>query len=1117
MSIFNLKKGKSEVSVSFINDDNLMDVIEDFDVAAEKIENYFLGDAEEFMVYWDYKKSQSYKEYLFPIYSFFKDNLDFLISGLDDFEGSKINSFMDFYDKWEEKIKEINESYVEKEIERNDDFFKSLNLQLGKELNHDQKVAIVTDEDATQIIASAGTGKTTTLISKVKYLIECKNVEPHKILVLSYGRDSVDDLKERLADLGIENDEYAVEDNVRTTTFHNLGKSFISHRGLVSRGATTENSGAGNFFQIKLYDIVLNYLTKKVSDDLSFLHQLQQDFYEDFKNGTEYRAKPKAVEKEVYYEEEMHNKEFDTLSDDDEPVRSFVDLQIADFLARNNIRFSYFQRAYGQEYGLGKILFVEFYLPDHDIFIENFCVDRTGDVPWLDDDKAEEYIRQMNFKKDFCARNNRKLITVNALINKNFLLDLERKLRLEGVRLEPLKSFQIQNVAKKNHFLQKITDSRSKKTQVFRRNMVSFTENFKLRNYSMDCFEAFKDEAKNDRELNFLNLMEHFFNDYYNIFMESNRFLDFQDMVNKAIGSVHGSDFDYILVDEYQDITRNRLDLLKAVKEDSNAKIIVVGDDWQSIYGFQGCDYRFIVNFKKYFPHAARCDLHRTYRCTNQLITVAGDFVRDDRLLDKSLYSEKILSDTPIRLVLNQDSEVPEKKVVYDILQEISKKERNSSVMILSRFKGSYSKVRTYLNQQNAESRLGLEISYNTMHGAKGLEADNIILVDVNNSDPYGVPSKVKDDEVLRFVSFNDDESKFFDERRLFYVSLTRSKNNVYISADYGNESKYVSELNKDYVATFLHAPDNGDEYDNFKCLKPIKEHDFSSDSSCEDLQHDLVVAGDDSASVGGNSGVEEVIDDLQYDDLGSEEELVLKDQENLSEQYDSSNDHDSDEGNVDSDIVLENDDEEDSKSLEHYDEQILNHTPKKETPIDEADKKIFELVNDEYKIKICPNCKRFIADDEDICPECDYDFEDELDDDLVKCPNCFHIVSKDYDFCPNCNQDLKKEDDSLAFKKRVFDYCCNLIVFGDSKEDAFDKVSNDLDVGLSKISEWYMYYEWEEIIREEKNKVIKIACEYYRQNIDQGISREDVFCELKEMYCVNDEILNVWFSDLND
>ena len=113
-----------------------------------------------------------------------------------------------------------------------------------------------------------------------------------------------------------------------------------------------------------------------------------------------------------------------------------------------------------------------------------------------------------------------------------------------------------------------------------------------------------------------------------------------------------GSDFlhfKYIIVDEYQDISRQRFDLTKALSEVTDAKIIAVGDDWQSIYAFSGSDITLFTKFAEKMGYAKMLKIVRTYRNSQEVIDIAGNFIqKNSAQIKKQLISPKTIEDPVI-------------------------------------------------------------------------------------------------------------------------------------------------------------------------------------------------------------------------------------------------------------------------------------------------------------------------------------------------------------------------------------------------------------------------------------------------------------------------------------
>lgn len=274
--------------------------------------------------------------------------------------------------------------------------------------------------------------------------------------------------------------------------------------------------------------------------------------------------------------------------------------------------------------------------------------------------------------------------------------------------------------------------------------------------------------------------------------LQENNMIDFNDMINKCreVVSKRGvlNNWQYIIVDEYQDTSLTKFNLLKEIINKTDANFLGVGDDFQSIYRFTGCDLNIFLNFKKYFPKGEVLKIINTYRNPQELINVTGSFVmKNPRQLKKKLVSSKHL-DKPIVLYYTNSN--------VKALKELLKQARGEIFVIGRNNKDIFKYIdREYKALENSYySYENIKFRYLTAHKSKGLESDTVILINVCN-DLLGFPTKIKDEEILKYVNNTKDIYPYEEERRLFYVALTRTKNKVYIICN--NESIFIRELTK--------------------------------------------------------------------------------------------------------------------------------------------------------------------------------------------------------------------------------------------------------------------------------------------------------------------------------
>ncbi|MCM1052814.1 MAG: UvrD-helicase domain-containing protein [Ruminococcus sp.] len=271
--------------------------------------------------------------------------------------------------------------------------------------------------------------------------------------------------------------------------------------------------------------------------------------------------------------------------------------------------------------------------------------------------------------------------------------------------------------------------------------------------------------------------------------------IDFDDMIYKATNIIRKNGitkkYKYIIIDEYQDTSKVRENLIKEIILKTKAYITVVGDDFQSIYRFSGCDLNNFLDFSKNFKPVKKLYLTNTYRNSKELIKIAGSFVmKNPRQIKKILKSNKSIL-KPIIIFYYKDIKKDFKKAI-DIIN-------SDNLMILGRNNlDIYKVIDNNSISNNIINYANKNIYYKTIHKAKGLEEDNILIINLTN-DNNSLPSKIKDENILKYVLIHKDIYPFEEERRLFYVALTRTKNYCYLFIDKKNSSIFLKELIRDY------------------------------------------------------------------------------------------------------------------------------------------------------------------------------------------------------------------------------------------------------------------------------------------------------------------------------
>ena len=303
----------------------------------------------------------------------------------------------------------------------------------------------------------------------------------------------------------------------------------------------------------------------------------------------------------------------------------------------------------------------------------------------------------------------------------------------------------------------------------------TFINLFKSNGYSVDYFYKIINIANTKDKLLLKEIMKCYI--CYDSYLKSESLIDFNDMINlsnKLVDS-RNLNYKYIIIDEFQDTSYNKFKFINKIRKKCNASFLAVGDDFQSIYRFTGSNINIIINFRKYIPFSKIYKLKYTYRNSKELNYVSGKFI----CKNKAQINKRIKSFTSIKN--------PIEIIYYDNLNDKINdgiKENNiKDAFILSR------------NNKDLED---INVCFNKMsvHKSKGLECDYVFLINVNNN-KNGFPNKYTDHKILKYVNNYKEYYPYEEERRLFYVALTRCKKKIFILVPRNNESIFIREIKR--------------------------------------------------------------------------------------------------------------------------------------------------------------------------------------------------------------------------------------------------------------------------------------------------------------------------------
>lgn len=720
-----------------------------------------------------------------------------------------------------------------KEKEYLDNILKSVDSQIM--LDEDQRRVVLADEDYCLVIAGAGAGKTTTVAAKVRYLIEKKGVASSQILVVSYTNKAVKELKEKI------NDNLNIPCPI--ATFHSVGNAIIHKNSPDEKLNIVDGS--------KLYFVIRDYFRGSILKNETVVNKLIMFFasyfdapYEGDDLNTFFNKIAKAnfstmrSDLEDFKREVIDTKTKKSVTIQNEVLRSHQEVEIANFLYLNNIEYEY-----EPIYQYNILYARKPYTPDFVIkqegkvaYIEHFGITEDGENDRYSQDELKVYKKAVNDKILLHRQHGSTLIYTFSKYNdrKPLLVHLQEQLEAKGFVIRPRSNQEVMEMlvaGEENRYVRKLINL-----------ICRFISNFKVNGYTSEEFNRMYHSTQNVRTRLFLDICNDCFLEYEK-YLKENNMVDFEDMINESAKILYEVkdmkqklDFKYIIVDEYQDISRQRFDLTKALSEVTDAKIIAVGDDWQSIYAFSGSDITLFTKFKEKMGYAKLLKIVKTYRNSQEVIDIAGNFIqKNSEQITKTLQSPKRIQEPVI--IYTYDSKYKGKDgnrrsganyatahAVEVALKQIadynnSEGKKQGSILLLGRFgfDGEHLERTGLFEYVNRGGKIKsvkyphLDITFMTAHASKGLGYDDVILINGKN-ETYGFPSKIEDDPVLAFVIKGDRSIDYAEERRLFYVAMTRTKNRVYVIAPEQNPSEFLLEIKRDYKNVVLRGNWNENE-----------------------------------------------------------------------------------------------------------------------------------------------------------------------------------------------------------------------------------------------------------------------------------------------------------------
>ncbi|MFM2432074.1 MAG: hypothetical protein RLZZ511_3287 [Cyanobacteriota bacterium] len=666
---------------------------------------------------------------------------------------------------------------------------KNLNFRLDLE----QAMTIGAVETHTQVIARAGSGKTSTLVSRAIFLQKHCGVAPSEILLLAFNKKAAEEIKARLK-------KYLVDDIPYVMTFHALANRLVHpEENLIY------DDGDFNQQQSRRIQNTIDEYLKQPEIYGKIRDLMTAHFREDW-NRIIFGGHDKDQKEMLEYRRSLPN---ETL--DGKYVKSFGEKTIANFLFEHNIPYKY-EKHFEWD---GKSYRPDFTIltgKDQGLVIEYFGIEGDPDYDQMSERKRQ-YWETKSPEWQFLEFSHRDLGKYGV----DGFCDLFKK-RLEscGIACNRLSEEKIwENI--KHRAIDRFTKTMKVFISRCRKKCLTVAMLFQL----VDGYQS-----QNHVEQQFLVLAKTFYQAYLEQ-LQTNGEEDFDGLMQRAAQQVEAGattfrsksgdgdlrNLQYIMIDEYQDFSELFHGLVRAIqRQNPQVQFFCVGDDWQAINGFAGSDLQFYRNFSTYFQPATKpLQITTNYRSATAIVNLGNALMQDLGSLarpHKTVEGLIRVADLSSFELSPQESEKYQyDKITPAILRIIHKITRNSKhiadsdeksgIVLLSRNNTLYWDKQTTLKKFEARIRLSLPedvrqyISTSTTHKYKGLEKQVVIILDAIE----GCYPSIHPDSVFTHVLGDRVESLIAEERRLFYVALTRAVEHLFIVTNKEKESPFLKEL----------------------------------------------------------------------------------------------------------------------------------------------------------------------------------------------------------------------------------------------------------------------------------------------------------------------------------
>ncbi|ELZ43680.1 DNA/RNA helicase, superfamily I [Halorubrum coriense DSM 10284] len=679
----------------------------------------------------------------------------------------------------EDQVDHVNEQFVDRKRSQYQDMFSGF----GEEdlaLNSEQELAVYRNDVHNQVIAGAGTGKTFSLSCRVKYLVE-EGISEDDILTLTFTRKAADEMEERLDDM------FDIT-GVETSTLHSFGnrtlnevdptlvqiedQSRLREAGQLIRTLRADNPEFRSHFE----SFLNIYAEENLSDD----RDTRADFVDSLRYKSDTTLRGEEVESQFDEEQEVHT-------------------SIADWLFKHQLDYRYRQyAAWAGNPGN------EAYIPDFTLPGQNICIEY---IPSSSTRRRKRWYEQKPTAAEIAAifeDTERTCIVIDGdeITPKQVTHYLAEQLSARGIEMEEtLQGTELQDAVYEHNILEREVES----------HFAEFVKKAKTNQRDpREYLETLDEEA--DPELYHFSHAATRVLEAYNEQYEKYNAYDFVDMIVMATSAIESdeagdmAEFKHVMVDEFQDLNLVQVEFIQALLDQhKDARLFAVGDDWQSIYGFKGARPDYFIDFEQHFPYDTKTELETNYRCPPSVVQAGNTLIQNnDAKTAKTVKANKSLETTPqVHLVPGSNDFQYKRNAINKLVQLVTKSlhtnpdREPSDIMVLARNEEGSPFIRDVtreLQKRDIEVGGSSGVEVTTAHQSKGKEAEHVVIANVACEMNDGFPPTGGDRNLTALVEVNTG-SHFDEERRLFYVALTRAEKRLDIQSRTGQQSPFLGEI----------------------------------------------------------------------------------------------------------------------------------------------------------------------------------------------------------------------------------------------------------------------------------------------------------------------------------